>query len=224
MDPRDWREFRPCDAVIEMHLVLGDRDRDHQEEEFRLAYEELARCYLRVILSFCTRLLGASGGARTPEDVTQEVFLQAYQAMPRFQRNASVRTWLFAIARTECFQVLRNYGTRKRLDASHSAAIAQTVHTPASQTPEEELVKRADEEWTQEREALLRSSLSTLPKRQQELLTLRYLAGVSVADIAKQYFCSETAIRTRLTDALKALRRVQEKAERTRRITPHGGL
>ena len=86
------------------------------------------------------------------------------------------------------------------------------------------LVERADEGWAQERLALLRSSLSKLPKRQQELLTMRYLAGVSVADLAKKYFCVEATIRTRLTDALNALRPILEKAESARRSTPHGGL
>jgi DNA-directed RNA polymerase specialized sigma24 family protein len=36
--------------------------------------------------------------------VAQEVFVAAYQSMPRFQRQAPLHAWLFAIARKRCLQ------------------------------------------------------------------------------------------------------------------------
>ena len=36
------------------------------------------------------------------EDASQEVFLKAYQALPRFQPDASLYTWLYRIAVNTC--------------------------------------------------------------------------------------------------------------------------
>ena len=47
------------------------------------------------IYRFCLRL---SGSASDAEDLTQEVFLAAFQGQSRFQHRASVQTWLYQIA------------------------------------------------------------------------------------------------------------------------------
>ena len=47
------------------------------------------------IYRFCFRL---SGSASDAEDLTQEVFLAAFQGQSRFQNRASVQTWLYKIA------------------------------------------------------------------------------------------------------------------------------
>ncbi len=47
------------------------------------------------IYRFCYRL---SGNAAEAEDLTQEIFLAAYQSAGRFEGRASVQTWLYKIA------------------------------------------------------------------------------------------------------------------------------
>ena len=44
------------------------------------------------------------GDAAHGEEVAQEVFLGAYAAMLRFRQEASLRTWLLAIARKQCLR------------------------------------------------------------------------------------------------------------------------
>jgi hypothetical protein len=58
---------------------------------YRAALEALVRGYQHLIVRHCTAMLG---DAAHGEEVAQEVFLGAYAAMPRFRREASVRTWL----------------------------------------------------------------------------------------------------------------------------------
>ncbi len=51
------------------------------------------------------------------DDVTQEVFLRAYRALPAFRGDSSARTWLLAIARRTCADAVRDLRRRRRLAA-----------------------------------------------------------------------------------------------------------
>ena len=51
------------------------------------------------------------------DDVTQEVFLRAYKALPAFRGEASARTWLLSIARRTCADAVRDLRRRRRLTA-----------------------------------------------------------------------------------------------------------
>ena len=58
-------------------------------------FAEFYKQYGVRIYRFCLRL---SGSASDAEDLTQEVFLAAFQGQSRFQNRASVQTWLYKIA------------------------------------------------------------------------------------------------------------------------------
>jgi len=51
------------------------------------------------------------------DDVTQDVYVRAWRALPAYRADASARTWLFAIARRACADSLRARGRRRRLAA-----------------------------------------------------------------------------------------------------------
>jgi RNA polymerase sigma-70 factor (ECF subfamily) len=49
------------------------------------------------------------------DDVTQEVYLRAYRALPAFRGDSSARTWLLSIARRTCADAVRDLRRRRRL-------------------------------------------------------------------------------------------------------------
>ncbi|HEV8627345.1 MAG TPA: sigma-70 family RNA polymerase sigma factor [Acidimicrobiia bacterium] len=51
------------------------------------------------------------------DDVTQEVYLRAYRALPAFRGESSARTWLLSIARRTCADAVRDLRRRRRLAA-----------------------------------------------------------------------------------------------------------
>lgn len=51
------------------------------------------------------------------DDVTQEVYLRAYRALPAFRGDSSARTWLLSIARRTCADAVRDLRRRRRLVA-----------------------------------------------------------------------------------------------------------
>lgn len=64
------------------------------------------------------------------DDLTQETFLRAFQALPRFEGRSSVRTWLLGIARRTCADHLRTVVRGRRLRARLTAQAWTDGHVP----------------------------------------------------------------------------------------------
>src|SRR2546423_14539197 len=79
----------------------------------RPEFEDLYREYLGRIYAYVRAQVGTSADA---EDVTAQVFMNAYQAYPRFEpRNTTPAAWLFRIARNATLDNFRAQGRRERL-------------------------------------------------------------------------------------------------------------
>jgi RNA polymerase sigma-70 factor (ECF subfamily) len=60
------------------------------------------------------RLCAQVGGRERADDLTQETFIRAWKALPRYEAQASARTWLLAIARNVSIDALRAANRRPR--------------------------------------------------------------------------------------------------------------
>jgi RNA polymerase sigma-70 factor (ECF subfamily) len=194
-----WHALRACDALVESVIADG---------AYQDALDHLVHGYQRVIVSFCRSQLGRAGDGGRAEDVAQEVFLAAYQGMPRFQRHAPLHAWLFAIARKRCLQERRNYQRRSQRLEMHRDTVAAAVHADSPRSAEEQVLSEDDLER-------LRGSLSHLRKWERELLIKRFCEGYTIAMLAQEsVFWSETTVRNRLTQALTRLRTLYQRAQR----------
>lgn len=61
------------------------------------------------------RLVSHLVGRDDADDVTQDVFVRAWRALPRYRGDASARTWLLSIARRACADHVRGQVRRRRL-------------------------------------------------------------------------------------------------------------
>ncbi len=61
------------------------------------------------------RLMAHQVGRSEADDLTQDVYVRVWRALPRFRGDASARTWLLAIARRVGFDELRRQARRRRL-------------------------------------------------------------------------------------------------------------
>lgn len=73
---------------------------------YRPAFAELYRRYARRIYNLALRLMNCADEA---QDMTQEVFVQAYKNLPRFEGRSSFYTWIYRVACNTCLQ------SRKRI-------------------------------------------------------------------------------------------------------------
>jgi RNA polymerase sigma-70 factor (ECF subfamily) len=187
----DWDAYETSDDEVQRLIAQG---------AYRAALEGLVRGYQHLIVRHCTAMLG---DAAQGEEVAQEVFLGAYAALPRFRREASVRTWLLAIARKQCLKALRDTRRCRRREEELRHEIACGTHrTPPDPTAEDpEVLQRQ-----------VRRGLDRLGSDERTVLVLRYDTGLSLVEIAHVLGRSEATVRRQLARALEQLRRVLEAA------------
>ncbi len=167
------------------------------DEDFLGALEALVRGYQHEIVGFCMNMLG---NRELGIEVAQEVFLAAYTAFPRFRQEASLRTWLFAIARNLCRKTLRDQERQHRKIQEHQEAISQEVHASPPQNPDDALQE-------EEKRRKLASALHQLGETNRALLLLRYDKGLSIAEIANIFGISIPTVCRRISHALQQLRK-----------------
>ncbi len=161
----------------------------------RPPFEDLYREYLGRIYAYVRAQVGTPADA---EDVTAQVFVNAYQAYGRFEpRNTTPAAWLFRIARNATLDHFRAHSRRERL--------RRTVeHQPvAEDDPAEEAEERI------QYRALL-AHVAQLPERHREVISLRH-SGLSFHEVGLLMACTEDAAKMLYNRALKALREAVEK-------------
>ena len=75
------------------------------------------------------RLAAHLVGPDEADDVTQDVYLRAWRALPAYRGDAGARTWLLSIARRACADAVRRRVRRRRLDARARAGAADGAAT-----------------------------------------------------------------------------------------------
>ena len=87
------------------------------------SFSKVVDAYQHRVHGFVRRMVPSSEDA---EDITQEVFIRAFQNFERFDARASVRTWLFRIAYNLCVDRARKAGrTVQQVSMSMSPEIEE---------------------------------------------------------------------------------------------------
>ena len=161
-----------------------------------LAFSELVSRHQDRIYRFLARL------TRSPDDaldLTQETFLNAYQALGRWRPQARFSTWLFQIARNRLIDHWRKHGIHNPLLDSYDEQLhAQPDHSAG---PEQQLSLSRDQ-------ARLDAALQGLPDDQREVFLLRLHGELEVPQIATLTGAPLETVKSRLRYAQQKLRRL----------------
>ncbi|ADU99934.1 sigma-70 family RNA polymerase sigma factor [Alicycliphilus denitrificans] len=158
------------------------------------AFSELVAHYQDRIYRFLVRMTRSQEDAR---ELTQETFLSAYEALPRWRPDARLSTWLFRIARNQAVDRLR------RAQRVEFVALDEALHeqVPAdTPTPEAALQAR-------QRIAALERALARLPVEHREILLLRDIEDMPYEDIAEVLGISLGTVKSRIARARAGLLR-----------------
>jgi RNA polymerase sigma-70 factor (ECF subfamily) len=149
------------------------------------------------VLRFARRLCRHREDA---EDVLQESLLAAARGLSRFRGEASISTWLFAIARSFCIKKRRrSVFAPVTLSLEGEARVAaRSVRSP-DRSPHQALEARR-------LEAALDQAIAALPRPYREVLLLRDVEGLSAAEVGEVTGLSVPAVKTRLHRARERVR------------------
>jgi RNA polymerase sigma-70 factor (ECF subfamily) len=140
--------------------------------------------FVRATQAEVWRFVAALVDSDSADDLTQETYLRAFRALPRFEARSTARTWLLGIARRACADHLRVVVRRRRLD-ERLAAHAPTdlpQPDPAGRLGAADLVRR-------------------LPADRRAAFVLTQLLGLSYAETAAVEGVPVGTIRSRVARA-----------------------
>ena len=172
-------------------LMLKARRGDHN------AFAQLYRRLFPVMRSFLASLNGRS---RRPDNLTQEVFVRAWEYRKRFQARSSCSTYLGGIARNVLREENRRLQKERIIGKDRDSSLIQ----PASKDPSplESAIQR--DEFAR----LLAQAKERLSAKQLQAFELVHILDMPVVDAARLADCSRTAFANRLYRARKLLRRL----------------
>ena len=105
------------------------------------------------------------------EDVTQEIFIKVWRALPGFDGRASMSTWIYAIARNASLSALRARRPQSSLsDPEVLAAVESLDPVPSADAS----VDRA----------AIERLVAQLPTKQRQVIMLFYMEGASHEEVA----------------------------------------
>ncbi|MEE2993379.1 MAG: RNA polymerase sigma factor [Gemmatimonadota bacterium] len=171
---------------------------NHQSKDIRpslpLAANEgigyLFEAYHGRIYQVCFRLMGQQQEA---EDITQDVFLKAYQAYDRFRGDSDPGTWLYRIAVNQCLNQQRKQRRQRWL------ALDFWNENTDEALDEKGRVGGADEHLQEaDKKRIVRAAISELPERQRVALILSRYDRLSYQDIAVVMACSISSVESLL--------------------------
>jgi len=137
-------------------------------------------------------------------DLTQEVFLKVWKALPRFEARAKFSTWLYRITHNVVYDWLR----KRKLDSAgefDDAILSEgAVAAGSSTTPQQDL--RPDHALeNSELGEKISAAMATLSAEHRETILLREVQGFDYKEIAKAMGCSLGTVMSRLYYARKKL-------------------
>jgi len=182
-DPIHTLEPPPQEAGLVQRAVSGDP----------AAFAKLYDAYVDRVYRF---IFFRVGEARLAEDLTSQSFLKAWEHLGRYQiRGLPFGAWLFRIARNT---VIDHYRVSK-----------ETVSLDESLATEPDPHGKVDEKVEGHLEVeQLRMALRRLTEDQQQVLTLKFIEGLSTKEISQVTGKREGAIRALQMRGLQALAQI----------------
>ncbi|TAK92132.1 MAG: RNA polymerase sigma factor RpoE [Burkholderiaceae bacterium] len=183
---------RDIDQVLVERVQRGDQK----------AFALLVSKYQRKIERLVSRMV------RDPDeiaDITQEAFIKAYRALPKFRGDSAFYTWLYRIAINCAKNFLAGQGRRPRTYSGQNAqnpdgneTFEDDENLSDINTPESVLMSKQIAET-------VNRAVEDLPEDLRTAVVLREIEGLSYEEIAQAMQCPIGTVRSRIFRAREAI-------------------
>lgn len=158
--------------------------------------------YYQPIFSY---VLKRTGKVALTQDIVSETFFRAFRSFRRFRsRGAPFSAWLYTIAIREIYRYGRRW-TRYHVSLETLKEI-QHIEIADARRLEEELVQAQDAFENHRQFTRIRQVIAVLPRKYQEVVTLRYFADKSIAEIAIILAKKEGTVKSLISRGLVKIR------------------
>ncbi|MDA0978788.1 MAG: RNA polymerase sigma factor RpoE [Proteobacteria bacterium] len=163
------------------------------------------RAFDLLVLKYQHKIVGLVGryirDSDEVKDVTQEAFIKAYRALPRFRGESAFYTWLYRIAINTAKNYLVSRSRRPPdtdIDVSDGEFQTESAVLRDDDTPEDSMA-------TDQLEKVIFQSIDELPEELKVAVTLREFEGLSYEEIAEVMDCPVGTVRSRIFRAREAI-------------------
>ncbi len=129
------------------------------------------------------------------QDLAQEVFMKIWKALPGYQGEASLSTWIYAISRNTCLTELKRRAARRTVSLSEPAVEDALDSISALQANDPEAGAEMD----------VQAMLEGLPEKYRRVITLFYLEQRSYEEVGALLGLPLGTVKTFLYRAKKEL-------------------
>ena len=158
-----------------------------RQRRYDEALERLLDRYQQKVFRMAAAMLRDRGRA---QEVTQDIFLKLWRALPSYDGRAALSTWLYTIARNTCLTAVR----------------AETYRRPAGESralePQAEFIHPVN--------IALQSAIDKLPEIQRTVLTLFYFEDRNIAEVASLLGMPAGTVKSHLHRARRTLSEMLE--------------
>jgi len=162
------------------------------------AFDSLVIKYQQRVIQLVSRYVQNPSDA---QDVSQDVFIKVYRAIPNFRGDSAFYTWIYRIA----VNTAKNYLVSK----ARRAANKEVEPEVAEQFEINSLLKDPDSPehlvLTEEIRQAIVKVLDNLPEELKQAITLRELEGLDYQQIAEKMDCPVGTVRSRIFRAREAI-------------------
>ena len=156
------------------------------------AFAQLYEAYFDKIYRYIVIKIGNKAEA---EDMTQQVFLKAYQSIRSYKwKGVPFSAWLFRIAHNQIVDFFRKRSKRPTVGLNEAIVVS-----------DDNPLRTVESRFDIER---LRTATLRLTAAQQEVISLRFAGGLAIAEVARTMGKSEGAVKALQHSAVAALRKV----------------
>lgn len=205
MNKKQDKKIEMSEKAVDLALVKQAQKGDMK------AFEMLVQRYQQKVGGAISKLIK---DYHEIQDITQDVFVKVYKALPNFRGDSAFYTWIYRIAINTAKNHLVAKGRRIQnsdIEPSEAENYSGGFENQDFDTPDAHYER-------QEVERVVHDSIAQLPEDLKQAIILRELEGLSYEEIAEKMNCPIGTVRSRIfrardavDNALKPLRKKEYK-------------
>ena len=161
------------------------------------AYRELVRRYEALVYNFCHKTIGSAEDA---EEVAQDALLQVFHKIHQFEGRSAFKTWLYKIVHNLCRTRISKIARKRQVEEAYHEHLQKDGPEQAPATPQATDTK-----------ARIQDALAHLNPREKEILTYKFILGMTLEEIAETLSLGSSAAKMRFYRAMESFKAAYER-------------